>query len=99
MASRADAEEFWQVRTVRLVNVRLNPARQSTATAVADRRVDSRAVPATEAVRLHLVFGLDLPDDLDEEGLLTPEDRAAVALDHIERTSDVVVRFEIQKFA
>ena len=96
MASRADAEEFWSVRTVRLMNVRLDPqVRPATATAVAERRSIAQPV---ETTKLQMVFGLNLPD-LDEECMLTAEDRAAIALDHIERTSDIVVRFEIKKLA
>jgi hypothetical protein len=98
MASRADAEEFWCVRTVKLMNVRLDPeVRPATAAAVADRK-SGNAAP--QRAKFHFVFGLNLTASLEgEEDLLTPEDRAAIALDHIERTSDVVVRFEIRKFA
>lgn len=43
-----------------------------------------------------VVLGAQLvPDDIAAEGLLTPEDYQALALDHIERTSDAIFQFQI----
>jgi hypothetical protein len=44
-----------------------------------------------------VVHGLDLPDEVDEDDCLTPEDRKAIALDHIFRTSQVIAKIEIRK--
>ncbi|MDZ4797855.1 MAG: hypothetical protein SGI92_06815 [Bryobacteraceae bacterium] len=47
-----------------------------------------------------LVLGAQLvPDDIAEEGLLTPEDYRDLALDHIERTCAAVFRLQIVKRA
>jgi hypothetical protein len=50
----------------------------------------------TEIVVLGAQF---VPADIADEGLLTPEDYAALALDHIERTSKVVFQLQIVKRA
>ena len=46
-----------------------------------------------------LVYGLDLPEDVEADDMLTPEDRRDLALDHIARTSDVIWHLEIRKQA
>jgi hypothetical protein len=86
--SRAEAEEFWGVRTVRLVNVVLDPDAQR------------RPGKAPRATVTHLwVRGPRLPDDVEEDDLLTPEDRRDLTLDHIARTSQLVGRIQIMKWA
>jgi hypothetical protein len=45
------------------------------------------------------VRGPQLPDDVDQDGLLTAEDHRDLTLEHISRTSDVVARIEILKWA
>ncbi len=67
--SRADAEEFWGVRCIRL------------------SRTHAKHV---------WVPGPELPEDVEADGLLTSEDRAALTLDHITRTSDLIGRFQIR---
>ena len=87
-ASLGDAEEFLGVRTVRLVRVVLNP----------DAR--SRRGITPQATVTHLwVRGPRLPDDVESDDLLTPEDRRDLTLDHIARTSALVGRVEILKWA
>jgi hypothetical protein len=94
MASRADAEEFWRVRTVRLVHVLLDPERRpQTATAVAERK--EQGITMTQI----FVRGPKLPDDVESAGLLTPEDHRDLTKDHIGRTSDLVGHIEILKWA
>lgn len=74
-SSRAEAEEFWAVQTVRLVNVPLRPV---------------------ETVKQYWVRGPVLPPEVEEADLLTMEDRCAITLDHIERTSDFVFKLQIK---
>ena len=94
LASRVEAEEFWGVRTVRLVSVRLDPH------ASVDRRRLTRIPQApTATVKNIWVRGLELPEDVQNDGLLTPEDHRDLALDHIARTSDLVAQVEIFKSA
>lgn len=88
MASRMEAEEFWDVRTVRLVNVRLD----------ADAVVERCYTPAGTVKKLW-VRSPELPEEVESAGLLTEEDRAAITLDHIARTSDLVGRLEIFKWS
>jgi hypothetical protein len=45
------------------------------------------------------VRGPQLPGDIEEDGLLTAEDHRDLTLEHISRTSDVVARIEILKWA
>ena len=97
IASRAEAEEFWGVRTVRLVSVRLDPEASISkpATAVLDR-------PAAHRVRPLSIIWIRrprLPKEVEESGLLTQEDYRDLTLDHITRTSDLVGRIEIFKRA
>jgi hypothetical protein len=77
LASRADAEEFWGVRTVRVGLVKPHPG--------------------TVAITQIWVRGPKLPEDVEAAGLLTPEDRRDLTLDHIARTSDVVAHLEIRR--
>ena len=49
---------------------------------------------------LHLwIRGPQLPDEVEEDDLLTPEDHRDLTLDHIARTCKVVVQFQILKRA
>jgi hypothetical protein len=82
---QADAEEFWSVRKVRLVHVLLDP----------DAR--RRQKTPTKTMSHIWVRGPQLPDDVEADGLLTQEDRRDLTLDHIARTSEVVVKLEIIK--
>lgn len=84
-ASERDAEEFWEVRKIRLVHVLLD----------ADAR--RRQTAPTKTMSHIWVVGPQLPDDVESDGLLTLEDRRDITLDHIARTSDVVVKIEIIK--
>lgn len=78
-ASLEEAQEFWRVETVRLVDHRLDPNTFTTT---------------------HLwVRGPALPPEVEAEGLLTIEDRRALTLDHIERTSKWIGRVQILKWA
>jgi hypothetical protein len=45
------------------------------------------------------VRGPQLPDDVEDDGLLTAEDHRDLTLDHIARTSELVARIEILKWA
>lgn len=83
--SGAEAEEFWGVRTVRVSG---NPGTTA---------VKTKPIPASFSFKQVWIHGLELPDDVEEDGLLTPEDRRELALDHISRTSDYVVKIEIVK--
>ena len=86
-ASRADAQEFLGVRTVRLVRVVLDPG------------VRSRKGITPGATVTHLwVRGPRLPDDVESDDLLTAEDRRDLTLDHIARTSTLVGHVEILKW-
>jgi hypothetical protein len=91
--SQMEAEEFWGVRTVRV------------ATAVLRRDNARSPVPAgkcrpLEYTTAHVwVRGLQLPDDVESAGLLTPEDRRDLTLDHIARTCEFVEYVEILKWA
>jgi hypothetical protein len=46
-----------------------------------------------------LVLGPELPEEVEEAGLLTPEDHRDLTLDHIARTSALVAQIEIIKWA
>jgi hypothetical protein len=45
------------------------------------------------------VRGPQLPDEVEDDGLLTAEDHRDLTLDHISRTSCLVARIEILKWA
>ena len=45
------------------------------------------------------VRGLELPEEVEQDDVLTPEDRRDLALDHIARTSSFIGRVEIRKWA
>jgi hypothetical protein len=95
-ASQEAAEEFWGVRTVRVVNVLLDMTR--TATAVAERQARKSLGRRAVAVCTHVVVhGLELPADVESDGLLTSEDRRDLALDHIARTCEFIGQIEIRK--
>jgi hypothetical protein len=92
-ASHAQAQEFWQVRTVRLMKVQLNAeGRTKTSSAVSEPKRGA-------SMKQIWVRGPKLPEEVESDGLLTPEDHRDLTLDHIARTSDVVVRIEITKRA
>jgi hypothetical protein len=63
--------------------------------------VKAKAAPRKSAFTITHVWvrGLELPEEVVEDDLLTPEDHRDLALDHIARTSDYVVQFEIRKRA
>jgi hypothetical protein len=42
------------------------------------------------------VRGPQLPEEVTEDDLLTPDDHQSITLDHIERTSDVIGRISIR---
>lgn len=84
--SEADVEEFWAVRRVKLVNQLLDP------------NARPRKAPTTTMSQIWVV-GPELPDDVEAAGLLTAEDRRDLTLDHIARTSEIVIKFEIVKHA
>lgn len=94
--SRPQAEEFWGVLTVEVPSA---AAMQTGTTAVKTKKkkVLSRR---PEFVTTHVwVRGLELPEDVIEDDVLTAEDRRDLALDHIARTSDYIGRVEIRKWA
>jgi hypothetical protein len=84
-AVQADAEEFWEVRKVRLLHLLLDPYARN-----------RKCTPTTTMSHIWVV-GPQLPDDVESDGLLTQEDRRDLTLDHIARTSEVIVKFEIIK--
>ena len=91
VAARAQAEEFWGVRTVKVVRVVLDPAEPPRKRAGAFLR---------QGTDTHLwVRGPKLPDEVEEGGLLTPEDHRDLTLDHIARTSEIVGHVQIVKWA
>lgn len=90
-ASREGAEEFWGVRTVKLVHVLLDPARRA-------RRAKADPKPAALHTTLW-VRGPQLPEEVEEARLLTPEDRRDLTLDHMARTSTAIVQLQITKWA
>lgn len=85
--SYTDAVEFWGVRTVRLVHMLLNPSQHK------DRRMPSGTISFT------WVRGLELPEDVVDDDLLTAEDHRHLAVDHITRTSDLIGQIRIVKKA
>lgn len=84
-ASRAEAEEFWGVRTVRVLTLQIDPKPRSLA---------ASAITNSTPV---LVHGPELPEEVEADGLLTAEDHRDLTLDHIARTCDIVVKMEIFK--
>jgi hypothetical protein len=90
--SRVEAEQFWGVRTVRVVNMELDPnARTRSVTAVEEEQ-------SLTATRIW-VRGPQLPEEVSADDLLTPEDHRDLTLDHIARTCEVVVQIQIRKWA
>ena len=85
--SRVAAEEFWRVRTVHLMHMGSSVSGQA------------RKTPA-HTFKHTWVLGPELPEEVEEDGLLTPEDRAAITVDHMTRTSHVVgsFRFRLHSF-
>lgn len=97
-ASRDQAEEFWGVRTVRVLNVTMHGT--PTATAVAERTPRKGPGPCPVAVVTRIIVrGLELPEEVEEDDCLTPEDRREIALDHIARTCDLIGKIEIRMWA
>jgi hypothetical protein len=95
--SQNEAEEFWGVRTVRVVNVLLDVTR--TSTAVAEKTRTRPGKTPTIVFTEVLVHGLELPEDVEADDLLTAEDRRDLALDHIARTCELIGEIEIRKWA
>jgi hypothetical protein len=96
--SRRAAEEFWGVRTVRVADVLFETTR--TVTALAENKARKQPVRRPAAVSTEVVVhGLGLPEDVEADDLLTPEDRRDLALDHIARTCEFVVHIEIRKWS
>ena len=93
-ASRSRAEEFWGVRTVQVGGL------QSGATVV-KAKTETKAKAKRPVITMTHVWvrGLEIPEGLIEEDVLTPEDRRDLALDHIARTSNYIGRVEIRKWA
>ena len=91
------AEEVWGVRTVHVSA----GAIRSGATAVKAKTRKTKRVAAKPVLTMTHVWvrGLELPEEVVEEDLLTPEDHRDIALDHIARTSQYVGRLEIRKWA
>jgi hypothetical protein len=79
------APELWRVRTVRLVQVVLNP----------DLRTEHHLPAAMMSVTW--VRGPELPEDIVAGGALTTEDLCELTRDHIARTSAFVVQLQIVK--
>jgi hypothetical protein len=91
MERRAAAEDFWGVRTVRVVHVLLDTGKRV-------RKPKARPyVPAVTSTHI-CVRGPQLPQDIVEDDLLTPEDHRDLTLDHIARTSDIIAHVEICKW-
>jgi hypothetical protein len=81
-----EAVEFWDVRTVRLVDMVVNP----------DHR-NERRYPLAGNISFTWVRGPELPQDVIEDDLLTAEDHRDLTRDHIARTSDLIGRIRIVK--
>lgn len=82
-----DAVEFWGVRTVRLVQMALDPKQKK------ERR------PPSAKISFTWVRGPELPQEVLEDDLLTAEDHRDLTLDHIARTSDFIAQIRIVKKA
>jgi len=87
-SSRAEAEEFWAVRTVRVAGMAL---------ATDQAKISPEKVTFT--MTQVWVRGPVLPEEVEADDLLTPEDNAAITLDHIARTCEFVAHIEIRKRA
>jgi hypothetical protein len=87
------AEEVWGVRTV---HIPANGAQTGSTVVKAKAKTAVKPVLTTTHI---WVRGLELPEEVVEDDLLTPEDHRDLALDHIARTSQFVGRLEIRKFA
>ena len=92
--SLAEAEEFWGVRTVQVAD-----AGAQSGTTVVKTKVKKKTLKPVLTTSVIVVHGLELPEEVEEDDLLTPEDRRDLALDHIARTSRFVGRLEIRKWA
>jgi hypothetical protein len=92
MGPRAESEDFWGVRTVRIVQGLLDTGNRSQV-----RKRGRRQSPVT--FTQIWIRGPRLPQDVIDDNLLTPEDHRDLTLDHIARTSDVVAHLEICKWA
>ena len=81
------AAEFWGVRTVRLVQMVLNP--------------DQSAKRHPPSVKMSFIWvrGPELPEDVIADDVLTAEDHRDLTLDHITRTADFVCQLQIIKRA
>jgi hypothetical protein len=92
-----EAEEVWGVRTVRVAS----GAAHSGATVVKAKTRKQKSAITKPVLTTTLVWvrGLDLPEEVVADDLLTPEDHRDLALDHIARTSRYVGRLEIRKWS
>ncbi|HYP06479.1 MAG TPA: hypothetical protein VER03_09660 [Bryobacteraceae bacterium] len=91
--SRARAEEFQGLRTVQAAGG------ESGSTAVKAKKARAGSKSPAFTMTQVLVLGLEYPEGLIEDDVLTPEDRRDLALDHIARTSKFVGHIEIRKWA
>lgn len=82
-----DAVEFWGVRTVRLVQMAVDPNQKK------ERR------PPSAKISFTWVRGPELPQDVLGDDLLTVEDHRDLTLDHMARTSDFIAQIRIVKKA
>ena len=62
---------------------------------MASVRKTAQIAPVAVTTRIVVLGSQLVPDDIASEGLLTPEDYRALALDHIERTSVAVYTLQI----
>jgi hypothetical protein len=92
MERRAEAEQLWGLRTVRVVRVLLDPKKPV-------KKVTPGAVAPPITFTHIWVRGPQLPQDVIDDDLLTAEDHRDLTLDHIARTSDIVAHVEICKWA
>jgi hypothetical protein len=92
-----ETEEFRGVRTVSVCQVLLDVTETA---GISSERVDRRPGRSPIAVDTHIfVYGLELPEEVEADDVLTPEDRRALALDHIARTCEFIGQIEIRKRA
>lgn len=80
------AMESWGIRTVRLLHMQLSPSLRQ------QKRPDATA-------SFIWVQGPELPQDVVEDDLLTPEDHRDLTLDHIARTSEFIGQIRIVRRA
>jgi hypothetical protein len=90
---RAEAAQILGVRSVKVVQVLLDPERQPSKS----KSLRRSASPITYTQIW--VRGPELPQNVVDDDLLTTEDHRDLTLDHIARTSDVVAHLEICKWA